>query len=84
MGARVILMQVLDWFCVIAAILLAIPDFKSALSPYAMSAPVPSSGAAPAGQVPLPSAAYEGASSVTAPEASSAQATNVSGFVAPQ
>ena len=83
-GARVILMQVLDWFCVIAAILLAIPDFKSAPSPYAMSAPVPAPGAAPAGQVPLPSAAYEGASSVTAPEASSAQATNVSGFTAPQ
>ena len=83
-GARVILMQVLDWFCVIAAILLAIPDFKSAPSPYAMSAPVPAPGAAPAGQVPLPSAAYEGASSVTAPEASSAQTTNASGFVQPQ
>lgn len=83
-SARVILMQVLDWFCVIAAILLAIPDFKSAPSPYAMSVPVPAAGAAPAGQVPLPSAAYEGASSVTAPEASSAQATNASGFAAPQ
>ena len=83
-SARVILMQVLDWFCVIAAILLAIPDFKPAPSPYAMSAPVPAPGAAPAGQVPLPSAAYEGASSVTAPEASGVQATNASGFVAPQ
>ena len=74
-GARVILMQVLDWFCVIAAILLAIPDFKSAPAPYAMSAPVPAAGAAPAGHVPVPSAA---------PEASSAQATNASGFAAPQ
>ena len=83
-SARVILMQVLDWFCVIAAILLAIPDFKSAPAPYAMSAPVPAPGAAPAGQVPLPSAAPEGASSVTAPEASSAQTTNASGFATPQ
>lgn len=74
-GARVILMQVLDWFCVIAAILLAIPDFKSAPAPYVMSAPVPAAGAAPAGHVPVPSAA---------PEASSAQATNASGFAAPQ
>ena len=84
LGARLLLMRTLDWICVIAAILLAIPDFKSAPAPYAMSAPVPAPGAAPAGQVPLPSAAYEGASSVTAPEASSAQATNASGFVAPQ
>ena len=83
-GARVILMQVLDWFCVIAAILLAIPDFKSAPAPYVMSAPVPAAGAAPAGHVPVPSAAPEGASSVTAPEASSAQATNASGFATPQ
>lgn len=83
-SVRVLLMQVLDWFCVIAAILLAIPDFKSTPSPYAMSVPVPATGATPAGQVPLPSAAPEGASSVTAPEASSAQATNASGFVAPQ
>lgn len=74
-GARVILMQVLDWFCVIAAILLAIPDFKSAPAPYVTSAPVPAAGAAPAGHVPVPSAA---------PEASSAQATNASGFAAPQ
>ena len=84
LGARVLLTYALDWICVIAAILLAIPDFKSAPSPYAMSAPVPSSGAAPAGQVPLPSAAPERASSVTAPEASSAPATNASGFAAPQ
>lgn len=84
LGARLLLMRALDWICVIAAILLAIPDFKSAPAPYAMSAPVPAPGAAPAGQVPLPSAAPEGASSVTAPEASSAQATNTSGFAAPQ
>ena len=83
-GARVILMQVLDWFCVIAAILLAIPDFKSAPSPYAMSAPVPSSGAAPAGQVPLPSVTPEGASSKAMSEASSAQVTNASGFASRQ
>ena len=84
LGARLLLMRALEWLCVVAAILLAIPDFKSAPAPYAMSAPVPAPGAAPAGQVPLPSAAYEGASSVTAPEASSAQATNASGFAAPQ
>lgn len=84
LGARLLLMRALDWICVIAAILLAIPDFKSAPAPYAMSAPVPAPGAAPAGQAPLPSAAYESASSVTAPEASSAQATNASGFAAPQ
>ena len=83
-GARVILMQVLDWFCVIAAILLAIPDFKSAPSPYAMSVPVPAAGATPAGQVPLPAAAPEGASSEVTPEASSAQAATASGFTAPQ
>lgn len=74
-SARVILMQVLDWFCVIAAILLAIPDFKPAPSPYAMSAPVPAAGAAPAGHVASPS---------VTPEASGVQATNASGFVAPQ
>ena len=78
LGARLLLMRALDWICVIAAILLAIPDFKSAPAPYAMSAPVPAPGA------PLPSAAYESASSVTAPEASSAQATNASGFATPQ
>ena len=83
-GARVILMQVLDWFCVIAAILLAIPDFKSAPSPYAMSVPVPAAGAAPAGHVASPSVTPEPASSEAAPEASSAQARNASGFVAPQ
>ena len=83
-GARVILMQVLDWFCVIAAILLAIPDFKSAPSPYAMSVSVPAAGAAPAGHVASPSVTPEPASSEAAPEASSAQARNASGFVAPQ
>ena len=83
-GARVILMQVLDWFCVIAAILLAIPDFKSAPSLYAMSVPVPAAGAAPAGHVASPSVTPEPASSEAAPEASSAQARNASGFVAPQ
>ena len=84
LGARLLLMRAIAWICVIAAILLAIPDFKSAPAPYAMSAPVPAPGVAPAGQVPLPSAAPEGASSVTAPEASSAQVTNASGFAAPQ
>ncbi|MBF1159624.1 MAG: hypothetical protein HXL64_07075, partial [Thermobifida sp.] len=83
-GARVILMQVLDWFCVIAAILLAIPDFKSAPSPYAMSPAVPAAGAAPAGHVPVPSATPEGASSEATPEASTAQAATASGFTAPQ
>lgn len=84
LGARLLLMRALEWLCVVAAILLAIPDFKSAPAPYAMSAPVPAAGLAPAGQVPLPSAAPEGASPETAPEASSAQATNASGFAAPQ
>ena len=84
LGARLLLMRALDWICVIAAILLAIPDFKPAPSPYAMSAPVPAGGAAPAGHVASPSMAPEGASSEAAPEASSAQATNVSGFAAPQ
>lgn len=84
LGARVLLTYALDWICVIAAILLAIPDFKSAPSPYAMSAPVPSSGAAPAGQVPLPSVTPVGASSKAMSEASSAQVTNASGFASPQ
>lgn len=84
LGARLLLMRAIAWICVIAAILLAIPDFKSAPSPYSMSAPVPAAGVAPAGQVPLPSAAPERASSAVAPEASSAQVTNVSGFAAPQ
>lgn len=39
-GARFLLSLALQWICVIAAILLAIPDFKPAPSPYAMSAPV--------------------------------------------
>ena len=84
LGARLLLMRALEWLCVVAAILLAIPDFKSAPAPYVTSAPVPAAGTAPAGQVSLPSAAPEGASSVTAPEASSAQAANASGFAAPQ
>lgn len=84
LGARVLLTYALDWICVITAIMLAIPDFKSAPSPYAMSAPVPSSGAAPAGQVPLPSVTPEGASSKAMSEASSAQVTNASGFASPQ
>ena len=84
LGARLLLMRALEWLCVVAAILLAIPDFKSAPAPYVMSAPVPAVGPAAVGQVPLPSAAPEGSSSETAPEASSAQATNASGFAAPQ
>ena len=84
LGARLLLTRALEWICVIAAILLAIPDFKPAPSPYAMSAPVPAAGAAPAGRVASPSVMPEPASSEVAPEASSAQATNVSGFVAPQ
>lgn len=84
LGARLLLMRALDWICVIAAILLAIPDFKSAPSPYVTSAPVPAAGTAPAGQVPLPSAAPVGASSEAAPEASSAQVATASGFTAPQ
>lgn len=84
LGARLLLMRVLDWICVIAAILLAIPDFKPVPSPYAMSAPVPAAGVAPAGHVASPSVTPEAASSEVAPEASSAQATNVSGFTAPQ
>ena len=84
LGARLLLMRVLDWVCVIAAILLAIPDFKPAPSPYAMSAPVPAAGAAPAGHVTSPAVTPEGASSEAAPKNSSAQATNVSVFAAPQ
>ena len=84
LGARLLLMRAIAWICVIAAILLAIPDFKSAPLPYSMSAPVPAAGVAPAGQVPLPSAAPERASSAVAPEASSAQMANVSGIAAPQ
>ena len=84
LGARLLLMRALEWICVIAAILLAIPDFKPAPSPYAMSAPVAAAGAAPAGHVASPSVTPEGASSEVAPEASSAQARNASGFVAPQ
>ena len=84
LGARLLLMRVLDWVCVIAAILLAIPDFKPVPSPYAMSAPVPAAGVAPAGHVASPSVTPEAASSEAAPEASSVQATNVSGFTAPQ
>lgn len=84
LGARLLLMRALDWICVIAAILLAIPDFKPARSPYAMSAPVPAAGAALAGHVASPLVTPEGASSEAAPEASSAQARNASGFVAPQ
>ena len=84
LGARLLLMRVLDWVCVIAAILLAIPDFKPAPSPYAMSAPIPAAGAAPAGHVTSPSVTPEGASSEAAPKDSSAQATNVSVFAAPQ
>ena len=83
-GARVILMQVLDWFCVIAAILLAIPDFKSAPSPYAMSPAVPAAGAAPVGHVASPLVTPEGASSEATPEASTAQAATASGFAQPQ
>jgi len=55
LGARLLLMRALEWICVIAAILLAIPDFKPAPSPYAMSAPVAAAGAAPAGHVASPS-----------------------------
>ena len=84
LGARLLLMRALDWICVIAAILLAIPDFKRAPAPYAMSASVPAAGVAPAGQVPVPSAPPEGAFSEAAPEASTAQTTNASGFVQPQ
>ena len=84
MGARLLLMRAIAWICVIAAILLAIPDFKSTPSPYAMSVPVPAPGAAPVGHVASPSVTPEPASSAVAPEASSAQATNVSGFAAPQ
>lgn len=72
---RVLGLWLLEWVGVVAAILLAIPDFKPAPSPYAMSAPVPAAGAAPAGYAASPS---------MTPEASGVQATNASGFVAPQ
>ena len=81
---RVLGLWMLEWVGVVAAILLAIPDFKPARSPYAMSAPVPAAGAALAGHVASPLVTPEGASSEAAPEASSAQARNASGFVAPQ
>ena len=84
LGARVLLTYAREWICVIAAILLAIPDFKRTPSPYAMSAPVPAAAAAPAGQGPVPSATPEGASSEAMSEASSAQVTNASGFASPQ
>ena len=84
LGARLLLMRAIDWICVIAAILLAIPDFKSAPSPYAMSAAVPAAGPAPVGRVASPSVMPASASSEAAPKASTAQATNASGFVAPQ
>ena len=84
LGARLLLMRAIDWICVIAAILLAIPDFKSAPSPYAMSAAVPAAGPAPVGRVASPSVMPASASSEAAPEASTAQATNASGFAAPQ
>lgn len=81
---RVLGLWLLEWVGVVAAILLAIPDFKPAPSPYATSAPVPAGGAALAGHVASPSVMPEPASSAVAPEASSAQATNVSGFAVPQ
>ena len=81
---RVLGLWLLEWVGVVAAILLAIPDFKPAPSPYVMSAPVPAAGAALAGHVASPLVTPEGASSEAAPEASSAQARNASGFVAPQ
>ena len=81
---RVLGLWMLEWVGVVAAILLAIPDFKPAPSPYVMSAPVPAAGVAPAGHAASPSVTPEGASSEAAPEASSAQARNASGFVAPQ
>ena len=84
LGARLLLMRAIDWICVIAAILLAIPDFKSAPSPYAMNAAVPAAGAAPVGHVASPSVMPESASSEAAPEASSAHVSNTSGFAAPQ
>ena len=84
LGARVLLTYAREWICVIAAILLAIPDFKRTPAPYVVSAPVPAAGAAPAGHGPVPSATPEGASSEAMSEASSAQVTNASGFASPQ
>ena len=84
LDARVLLTYALEWICVIAAILLAIPDFKRTPAPYVVSAPVPAGGAAPAGHGPVPSATPEGASSEAMSEASSAQVTNASGFASPQ
>lgn len=81
---RVLGLWLLEWVGVVAAILLAIPDFKPAPSPYAMSPAVPAAGAAPVGHIASPSVMPQGASSEAASEASSAQATNVSGFTAPQ
>ncbi len=84
LGARVLLTYAREWICVIAAILLAIPDFKRTPAPYVVSAPVPAAGAAPAGHGPVPSATPEGASSKAMSEASSAQVTNASGFASRQ
>lgn len=84
LGARVLLTYAREWICVIAAILLAIPDFKRTPAHYVVSAPVPAAGAAPAGHGPVPSATPEGASSEAMSEASSAQVTNASGFASPQ
>lgn len=81
---RVLGLWLLEWVGVVAAILLAIPDFKPAPSPYAMSPAVPAAGAAPVGHIASPSVMPQGASSEAASEASSAQATNASGFVQPQ
>ena len=84
LGARVLLTYAREWTCVIAAILLAIPDFKRTPAPYVVSAPVPAAGAAPAGHDPVTLATPEGASSEAMSEASSAQVTNASGFASPQ
>ena len=84
LGARVLLTYAREWICVIAAILLAIPDFKRTPAPYVVSAPVPAAGAAPAGHDPVTLATPEGASSEAMSEASSAQVTNASGFASPQ
>ena len=81
---RVLGLWLLEWVGVVAAILLAIPDFKPAPSPYAMSPAVPAAGAAPVGHIASPSVMPQGASSEAASEASSAQPRNASGFVAPQ
>ena len=84
LGARVLLTYAREWTCVIAAILLVIPDFKRTPAPYVVSAPVPAAGAAPAGHDPVTLATPEGASSEAMSEASSAQVTNASGFASPQ